>query len=120
MPDFSVEAYLPPNRTDVGVIRLQGSLDSYSLNGLEKKIREMVDSKRYYLVINCKKLKFLSSPGMGLFLGALGDVEKQGGGLVFAEVTQPEVHDAMNLLGFFDIFSLYEQEKEAIESIGKS
>jgi hypothetical protein len=35
------------------------------------------------------------------------------------QVNEPEVHDAMNLLGFFDIFPVYQQESEAIQKAQK-
>lgn len=117
MPDFQCETYLPPKAAEVAVLRLSGNLDSYSLPELEKNIKKLVAEGRTKLVVNFHKLKFLSSPGMGLFLGTLGELDKKSGKIVFAEVMQPEVHDAMNLLGFFDVFRLYEQEAEAIQSL---
>lgn len=116
MGDFTVEVHMPTGRKDLAVIRLGGTLDSYSLTDLEKKIQDLVKSNRCHLVVNCEKLRFISSSGMGLFLGTLGEVEKQGGSICFAKVAEPEVHDAMNLLGFFDVFPVFEQELEAIQN----
>ena len=101
------------------MLRLTGSLDTYSIPKLEKKIQGLIRDKRHHIVVNCQNLQFLSSPGMGLFLGTLGEVEKLGGSLVFAKVTQPEVHDAMSLLGFFDIFPVFEEEWEAVQKSQK-
>ncbi len=114
MADFDIEVVYPKERPDVAILRLAGSLDTYGVPTLEKKFEEVLEKKCRNLVINCQKLKFLSSPGMGLFLGTLSEVEKQGGSLVFAKVSQPEVHDAMGLLGFFEIFPVCEDEAEAV------
>lgn len=119
MPDFDAEVFLPSSRPDLAVLRLSGNLDAYSIPDLEKKIQGLVKDHRCHLVVNCEKLKFLSSPGLGLFLGTLGEVEKVGGSVVFAKVTQPEVHDAMTLLGFFDVFPLCNEEWEAVQKSGK-
>lgn len=119
MPEFDAEIFLPSGRTDLAVLRLAGNLDTYSVADLEKKIQGLIQDKRYHIVVNCQKLKFLSSPGMGLFLGTLGEVEKQGGSICFAKISQPEVHDAMSLLGFFDVFPVFEEEWEAVQKSQK-
>jgi anti-sigma B factor antagonist len=115
MAHFNAEIFMPPGNADVAVLRLEGSLDAYSLPDLEKKMKQAIAEERHRIIVNCKKLKFLSSPGMGFFLGTLGELEKKGGSIVFVEISQPEVHDAMNLLGFFDVFSVFNDEKEALE-----
>ncbi len=121
MPDFDFEIFLPETHTDVAILRLSGSLDSYSLPALDKKIHQLIhDDNKSKFVVNCSKLKFISSPGMGLFLGSLGDMEKRGGRIVFSNVVQPEVHDAMSLLGFFDVFSFFDEEREAVRNLHRS
>lgn len=121
MPDFDTEVFLPEAQTDMAILRLSGSLDSYSLPSLEKKIHQLIhEENKTRVVVNCSKLKFISSPGMGLFLGSLGDLEKRGGRIVFSNVVQPEVHDAMSLLGFFDVFPFFDEEREAMRALHKS
>ncbi len=116
MADFKVEVDLPATRGDLAVVRLSGTLDSFSLQELEKTLQDLINKEnRHHLVVNCQKLRFISSSGMGLFLGTLGEVEKLGGSVSFVQVTEPEVHDAMSLLGFFDVFPVFDQEIEAIQ-----
>ncbi len=119
IPDFNVDVYLPATRTDLAILRLKGNLDSFSLSTLEKKMKELLDAKRCHIVVNCQDLKFISSPGMGLFLGTLGEVEKIGGSFSFAQVVHPDVYDAMDLLGFFDVFPVYKEEWEAIQEVNQ-
>jgi len=114
MSEFKVDIHLPPSRADAAVIRLSGTLDTYCLGELEKTFENLIRENRNHLIVNCEQLKFISSAGMGLFLGTLGEVEKDGGTLCFAKVSEPEVHDAMSLLGFFDVFKIFENEEEAI------
>ncbi len=115
MGEMNVDVIKPATRSDLAVIRLSGIVDALTLPDLEKTLHDLMGEKRFNIVVNCQKLKFISSSGMGLFLGILGEVEKQGGAICFSQVLQPEVHDAMNLLGFFDIFPLYNQEVEAVQ-----
>ncbi len=115
MADFHCEVHLPELRPEVAVLRISGSLDAYALPDLEKTLQELIREKHCHVVVNCEKLRFISSSGMGLFLGTLGEVEKQGGSVSFVQVTQPEVHDAMSLLGFFEVFPVFDREAEAIQ-----
>lgn len=114
-PNFEAEVFFPAGHAEVAVLRLNGSLDTYSVSDLEKKIQGLLQENRRHIVVNCQKLRFLSSPGLGLFLGTLGELEKKGGSLSFAKISEPEVHDAMSLLGFFDIFPVFNEEWEAIQ-----
>ncbi len=115
MSDFNLEVHLPATRSDAAIIRLTGSLDSLSMADLEKTLRQLVQEKRLHIIVSCQRLKFVSSAGMGLFLGILGEIEKQGGSLSFAQIAQPEVHDAMSLLGLFDVFPVFDQEADALK-----
>lgn len=119
MANFEIDIELPVSQPKTAVIRLGGSLDSFALPTLERKIQELMREGRYSLVVNLQKLRFISSPGMGLFLGTLGELEKHGGGIVFTRISEPEVYDAMNLLGFFDVFTVCDEESEAIQKVAQ-
>ncbi len=117
MKHFDIEIFLPDNSPHIAILRLSGSLDAFSIGDLEKKIGELLEGQRKDLVINLKNLKFLSSPAMGLFLGTLGELEKRNGTLRLVEITNPEVHDAMNLLGLFEVFPVHASESEALSKL---
>ena len=119
MSDFFCEIFNPTSHATVVVLRLKGNLDSFSLPGLELKIKDAIQQGQIHFVVNCEKLKFLSSPGMGLFLGTLGELEKQNGKIVFTHIDDEEVRDAMDMIGFFDVFKVYADEEEAIQKIGE-
>ena len=115
MPILEIQTMLSKDKPGTAVVRLIGSLDTFAVPMLEKKLQELIEAQNIRLIINCQKLRFLSSPGIGLFMGCLGDLEKRGGGIIFAEVAQPEVYDAMKLLGFFEVFPVYGTEQEALQ-----
>lgn len=117
MGNFKSEIHLLKNRSDLAILRLQGSLDSFSVGDLETTLKEMIRDRRYHLILNCQGLKFISSSGMGLLLGILGDVEKHGGSIRLVQVNDPEIKDAMNLLGLLDIFPVSDQESDALQKI---
>lgn len=114
MASFQIETWLPPERGDLSVVRLDGSLDASSIERVEKALQGL-PPERPLVLVNCRKLKFISSSGLGLFLETHGRLEGQGGKVIFTEVVQPEVHDAMNLLGFFDVFDTAESEAEGLK-----
>ncbi|QQR79531.1 MAG: STAS domain-containing protein [Deltaproteobacteria bacterium] len=114
MSHFDVEVLFSENQPSKAVLRLVGSLDAFALSQIEKRIQTLIrDEQKIKLVVDCGKLKFISSPGLGLFLGTLNELEKRGGKLIFSQVIHPDVNDAMSCLGFFDIFQAYNSEEEA-------
>ncbi len=118
MSHFDVEVLFSENQPQKAVLRLTGSLDAFALSQVEKRIQTLIrDEQKIKLVVDCGKLKFISSPGLGLFLGTLNEVEKRGGKLIFSQVVNPEVNDAMDCLGFFDIFKTYPTEEEAYKHL---
>ncbi len=114
MAEFNVEVDTLKTQSNLAILRLSGSLDSYSVGQLEKVFSELMTDQKIHLVVNCQKIKFISSAGIGLFLGTLSELEKQGGSLCLAEVVSPEVRDVMSVLGLFDVFRVFEQETEAL------
>ena len=118
MAHFDVEVLCADSQPEKAVLRLIGSLDAFALSQIEKRIQSLIrDEHKIKLVVDCGKLKFISSPGLGLFLGTLNELEKRGGKLVFSQVTHPDVNDAMSCLGFFDIFKSYDSEEEAYQHL---
>ncbi len=117
MSIFAFEDHLPESLPSVAVLRLIGNLDSSALPKLEKRIQELLEQGQIHFIFNCSRLEFISSSGLGLLLDTLGKVERKEGGLCLTEISQPEVYDAMNLLGLTEVFSIYDFESHVLEQL---
>jgi ABC-type transporter Mla MlaB component len=51
------------------ILRLQGSLDSFSFPKLEKALNELRDQRRNCVVLDCSGLNYISSVAIGALIG---------------------------------------------------
>ena len=52
-------------------IFLDGEVDIYTSQNLKEKLYSIIDSTQKDIRINCKKLNYIDSTGLGIFVGAL-------------------------------------------------
>jgi len=110
MNDFSV------TRRDVGsvsVLALNGYLDAHTAPDLEKAIAELVEEERIRIVVSLGELDYISSAGLGVFMGFIEDVRGKGGDIKLAEATE-KVFRVFDLLGFPVLYEILDKEEDAI------
>ena len=94
------------------VIYPQGFLDAHTAPDFEGELRKAIDGGRVRLVVNCKDLDYISSAGLGVFMGCIEDVREQGGDIKISNL-MPKVYHVFELLGFHQLYDLSETEEEA-------
>ena len=99
----------------VAVIYLCGRLDAYAANDVEQKLNSLTAAKQVHLVLNLKKLEYLSSSGLRVLLATLKRATKHQGDIRLACV-QPSVKDVFDIAGFTQFFKMYDEEEDAINS----
>lgn len=100
------------------IIRLVGELDHHT----SEKVREKVDlelEKGLFnnLLFNLEGLVFMDSSGLGMLLGRYKKVRQMDGKMSICCV-QPSVNKIFELSGIYKILSVYDNEAEAIKSLG--
>lgn len=96
----------------VTVIYPQGFLDAHTAPEFEGELRKAIDSGRVRIVVNCKDLDYISSAGLGVFMGCIEDVRDRDGDIKISNLT-PKVYHVFELLGFHQLYDLSESEEEA-------
>jgi anti-anti-sigma factor len=104
------------NREDKKIVQIEGRIDANSASILEKKIAELHDGKLKVL-IDFKKVNYLSSAGMRVLLAATKKIKAHGGSLVFCSMGE-EILEIIRMAGFDRILSIYPTEKEALAALG--
>ena len=94
------------------VLALEGYLDAYTAPELEKAIQAEVDGGRHRLVADCERLTYISSAGLGVFMGFVEEVREAGGDIKICGLI-PKVRQVFELLGFPEVFDLVEDVKAA-------
>ncbi|MFH1943447.1 MAG: STAS domain-containing protein [bacterium] len=99
---------------EVSVIYLNGYLDAHTAPDFEKALQDLVDENRVRIVVNLSGLSYISSAGLGVFMGFIEDIRKKGGDIKLAEPTD-KVFRVFDLLGFPVLYEIFQKEAEAIE-----
>jgi anti-sigma B factor antagonist len=110
MSEFEVHR---KDKEDVSVVYLKGYLDAHTAPDFEKMLQILVDEDRIRIVVNLADLSYISSAGLGVFMGFIEDIRKKGGDIKLAEPTD-KVFRVFDLLGFPVLYEVFQQESEAI------
>jgi anti-anti-sigma factor len=102
MDEFKLEQ-VPCQLPNTVVLRPIGSIESSSVHVLEAKLSALASRSAMQLVIDMSSVTFLSSAGVGAFLGTVSQLRSQGGDLIFMNPAAivSEVFDIINLSAFF-------------------
>ncbi len=100
--------------SNVQVLDLKGYLDAHTAPDLEKAFQDLLDGKKYKLIVNCKDLTYISSAGLGVFMAYIEDVRKNQGDIKLSNMS-PKVFNVFDLLGFPLLYDITKDEAEAVQ-----
>ncbi len=106
------------DKKDISILYLSGFLDAHTVNQFEQALSQLVENKRYKIVVNFKELDYISSAGLGVFMGYIEEVRNNGGDIKLSNLSE-RVYKVFDLLGFPALFEIYQDEAQAIESFNK-
>jgi len=102
MDGITVEM-IPTDHAGTVVLKPIGSIDSSTTHVLESQIKSAMDQQNNRIVIDFSGTDFISSAGLGIFLGTVSLLRNRGGDLLFMKVPDhiAEVFDIINLQSYF-------------------
>lgn len=98
---------------DVSVLALDGYLDAHTAPAFEEAIQAELDAGRVRLVVDGGQLKYISSAGLGVFMGFIEEVRERGGDIKICGLA-PRVQQVFDILGFPAIYDVMESREAAI------
>ena len=104
---------------EISVLYLKGYLDAHTAPDFEKALQELVDENRVHIVVNLVDLSYISSAGLGVFMGFIEDIRKKKGDIKLAEPSD-KVFRVFDLLGFPVLYEIFQKEEEAIQKYQSS
>ncbi|HPG40939.1 MAG TPA: STAS domain-containing protein [bacterium] len=110
MENFNVNRI---DKEDISVLYISGFLDAHTAPELEEAIQKLIDGQRYKLVINFKDLSYISSAGLGVFMGFIEQIREHSGDIKMSNMT-PKIFRVFDLLGFPTLYDIVEDETLAI------
>lgn len=106
MSAFQIQLHAGPGPEGFALIRLSGPLDIGSLAPLNDAFETLVAQRRCMVVVDCEEVLFISSPAVGVLMGARRRMQECGGDLVVAGLG-PDLLEKMNLMGANRVFRFY-------------
>ena len=117
MPNpFSVET---STQGDLSVIELEGYLDAHTAPQFEQSIQSEIDAGHYRIVVDCEKLSYISSAGLGVFMSFVEEIREQGGDIKICGLT-PKVRQVFDILGFAEIYDICDDRGSAAQRFAES
>ncbi|MCG3160113.1 MAG: putative anti-sigma factor antagonist BtrV [Acidobacteria bacterium] len=98
----------------LSIVAIEGFVDAHTAPQFENAIQQSVDAGRLRIVVNCEKLNYISSAGLGVFMSFIEEVRERGGDIKICGLT-PKVKHTFEILGFQDIFEMLDDQQTAIQ-----
>ena len=102
MDDFTIEL-VPCPVEGVAILRPAGSIDAAAAPVLESHFKSLYDQNNFRIVVDFSKTDFISSAGIGIFLGSVSLLRESDGDIMFMNVPKhiDEIFDMINVKSFF-------------------
>jgi len=97
----------------VMILYIKGYLDAHTAPMLEKELQGLVDEKKYNILVNFKELAYISSAGLGVFMGFIENVRNNKGDIKLSNMNS-KIYRVFDLLGFPTLYDILEEEQEAL------
>ncbi len=94
------------------ILALEGFLDAHTAPDFEAAVQREIDDGNLRLVVDATDLTYISSAGLGVFMGFVEEIREQGGDLKICNL-RSSVREVFDLLGFDALFDLVESRSAA-------
>lgn len=97
---------------DISILNLKGYLDAHTAPDFEKSLKNLLNEKRYKIIVDLNGLQYISSAGLGVFMGSIEEIRQNAGDIKISSAS-PKVFKVFDLLGFPSLYEFYEDPEEA-------
>ena len=112
MPNpFSVETALAG---DHAVVSLEGYVDAHTA-----PVQSVIDQGQHKIIVDCEKLSYISSAGLGVFMGFIEEVRDEGGDIKICGLSE-KVKQPFEILGFESLYDFCPDVASARERFSQS
>ncbi len=104
---------------DINVVYLKGYLDAHTAPVLENTLSNLIDYKKYSIVVNFKELAYISSAGLGVFMAFIEKIRENSGDIKLSSMSD-KVFNIFDLLGFPLLYEIFKSEEEAVTKFSET
>lgn len=87
------------------ILSLKGFLDAHTAPDFEAALQQEIDAKNLHVIIDCSELTYISSAGLGVFMGYIEEVRENGGDIKICGLID-KVRQVFDMLGFDQLFDI--------------
>lgn len=98
---------------DIKIIHLEGKLDVNLSIEIEAEFEKMIDAGTKKMVLDLRKVEYLSSSGLRIFISAMRKLKEKKGKLVLCNIT-PMVKKIFKIVELEDLFEIYDSIDKAV------
>ncbi len=103
---------------DFAVIHLEGAVDAHTAPQFEDAVQKVIDGGQNNIIVDCEKLTYISSAGLGVFMGFIEEVREAGGDIKICGLTE-KVKQPFEILGFETLFHFCPDVESAEEKFSE-
>jgi anti-sigma B factor antagonist len=101
------------------VLALDGFLDAHTAPDFEKAIQSEIDAGHRQFIVDGSKLTYISSAGLGVFMGFIEELREQGGDIKICGLS-PKVDQVFDILGFHALYDIVPDVPAAVQRFADS
>ncbi len=95
------------------ILLIDGELDASSSITLDNALTEALSKKESKILVDCSRLNYISSAGLGVFMSYLQDFETEKISMVLYQVSE-KVKNVFTILGLDSLIKIVANKDEAI------
>jgi anti-sigma B factor antagonist len=95
------------------ILLIDGELDASSSITLDNALTEALSKKENKILVDCSRLNYISSAGLGVFMSYLQDFENEKISMVLYQVSE-KVRNVFTILGLDSLIKIVANKEEAI------
>lgn len=99
--------------TQISILYIKGYLDAHTAPMLENSIQSLIDEEKYLIIVNFQDLVYISSAGLGVFMGFIENIRSNKGDIKLTNMNS-KIYRVFDLLGFPTLYDILDAEDEAI------
>ncbi len=103
---------------DFAVIKLDGAVDAHTAPQFEEAMQKVIDGGQNNIVVDCEKLTYISSAGLGVFMGFVEEVREADGDIKICGLSE-KVKQPFEILGFESLFHFCSDVESAKEKFSE-
>lgn len=85
------------------VIILEGAVDAHTAPQFEEAVQSVIDEGQHKIIVDCRKLTYISSAGLGVFMGFIEEVRELDGDIKICGLSE-KVKQPFEILGFESLY----------------